>query len=67
MRGMEEGDSPQIQVICSLLFFEQFSLYEMDKEGNAFGVKKLGHLIVFTQHEAEYFRFMFFKNNDSAV
>lgn len=31
----------------------------MDEEGNAFVMKKLGHLIVFKQHEAEYFRFMF--------
>lgn len=66
MKKTEDGDSLQNQVICFLLFFEQFSLYQMDKEGNAFGVKKkLGHLIVFTM--CEYFRFMFFKYTDIAV
>lgn len=51
----------QNQVICSLLFPEQFSFYQIDKEGNAFGVEKLGHLIVFTLCEPENFRFMFFE------
>ena len=32
---------PQNEVIHSLLFPEQFSLYQMEKEGNAFGVKKI--------------------------
>lgn len=44
------------------LVFEQFSLCQMDKKGNnAFGVKKLGHLIVFILCEIECFRFIFFK------
>lgn len=42
-----EDDCLQNQVICFLLFFEQFSLYQMDKEGNTFGMKKLGHFIMF--------------------
>ena len=33
--------NPQNEVIHSLLFPEQFSLYQMEKEGNAFGVKKI--------------------------
>ena len=42
MGKMEDGDThPQNEVIHSLLFPEQFSLYQMEKEGNAFGVKKI--------------------------
>lgn len=33
----------------------QFSLYQVDEEGDAFGVKELGQLIVVTLCEAEYF------------
>lgn len=36
-------------------------------EGNAFGVKKLGHLVVFTLCEAEHFIFMFFKDIGIAI
>lgn len=58
---------PQNEVIHSLLFPEQFSLYQMEKEGNAFGVKKLGHFLVFTLCEAEYFRLMFLKYTGIAI
>lgn len=45
----------QNQVICFPLFLEQFSSYQMDKEGNAFGVKKLGYLVVFTLCETVFY------------
>ena len=60
--------NPQNEVIHSLLFPAQFSLYQMEKEGKMPLVwKKLGHLLVFTLCEAEYFRLMFLKYTGIAI